>query len=100
MITIAHPANYICQLEAKGYAKCLMAYSEHSGEDIECIGFNPNSGYTYIALENTISICSCMGGDVEYLVTDFDSGEEEFFQSYDDAMRKLDEICEKQNKKD
>lgn len=80
----------ICTLEAIGLSKCLAAYAEFTpNEYIMEIGFNPNSGYTYIALEHfCISICSMMGRDVEYLVTDFDNGEEYFFDSYEDAVEK------------
>jgi hypothetical protein len=51
------------------------------------IGFNPNSGYTYIALENGISICSRMGRDVEYLVTNMENGEETSFDDYYEAVQ-------------
>ena len=49
------------------------------------VGFNSRSGYVYIALENGISICSMLGRDVEYLVTDFETGEEFFFDEYSEA---------------
>ena len=38
------------------------------GEEIMQCGFNKQSGYVYIALENGISIASCFGQDVEYIV--------------------------------
>lgn len=78
--------------EAQGISKCFEAYSEYAaGEEIMEVGFNPNSGYTYIALEFcAITICSMMGGDVEYLVTDFETGEEFFFNEYDEALDHLD----------
>lgn len=80
---------YICTIEAMGLSKCFAAYSTFAAtEDIMSIGFNPNSGYTYIALENGISICSNMGNDIEYLVTDFQDGEEFFFDSYEEAETK------------
>jgi hypothetical protein len=49
------------------------------------VGFNSNSGYVYISLENGISICSMLGRGVEYLVTNFEDGEETFFESYGEA---------------
>ncbi|QDP64681.1 MAG: hypothetical protein Unbinned4585contig1001_45 [Prokaryotic dsDNA virus sp.] len=52
-------------------------------------GFNTNSGYVYIALENGISICSCFGQSVDYLVTDYETGEEEFFDTYEEAEEQL-----------
>ena len=78
--------GYVCAREAHGLSLCFAAYSNHSaGEDIQEIGFNANTGYVYIALENGISICSCMGQSVEYLVYNFDNGEEYFFETYHEA---------------
>ena len=86
--------SYICACEASGLAKCFEAYAENcAGESIFEIGFNPNSGYTYIALEeNCISICSHMGDRVSYLVTDFDNGNETFYDNYTLAMQAISEI--------
>lgn len=70
--------------EAMGLSKVWKAYADEcSREDIMQVGFNENSGYVYIALENGVTIGSCMGQDVEYIV----SGEEEemFFESYNEA---------------
>ena len=77
----------IAHSEAVGLSNVFKAYAyECNRESIESIGFNPNSGYVYIALENGISICSCMGEEPEFLVTDFNSGDEKFFDSYDEAL--------------
>jgi hypothetical protein len=76
----------IAPCEAMGLSKCFEAYASINEEIMEGgIGFNANSGYTYIALENGISICSMMGGECEYLVTDFNYGEEHFFDTYQEA---------------
>lgn len=89
--------NCIAQLEAYGLSKVFNAYSKFAYyEAIFQIGFNPNSGYVYIALENGISICSCMGQDVEYLVTNMDTGEEFFFDSIEEAENKLNNIDEEE----
>ena len=73
--------------EAEGLGKCFSAYAKNcSGEDVMMVGFNPNSGYTYITLENGISICSMLANDVEYQVTNFDDGGETFFDNYDEAV--------------
>lgn len=53
------------------------------------VGFNENSGYVYIALENGISICSMLGREVEYLITNFEDGEETFFDEYEIALNNL-----------
>jgi hypothetical protein len=73
----------IAFLEAKGLAVVFEAYAyDCAGEEITEVGFNPNSGYVYIALENGISIASFMGQRVQFLVTDFENGEEFFFDNY------------------
>lgn len=76
-------------LELQGLHKCLEAYKNNCvNMHISQIGFNPNSGYVYIGIEdNGISICSMLGRDVEYLVTDFETGEEEFFDQYEQAEK-------------
>jgi hypothetical protein len=74
--------------EAMGISKVFAAYAEHCViEDImySGVGFNPNSGYVYIALENGVTICSMLGREVEYLVTNFDTGNEYFFDTYNEA---------------
>ena len=84
-----HGFKYDCisACEAIGLAKCFEAYgNECPSEVIMEAGFNENSGYVYIALENGISIASCMGQRVEYIVTDFDTGEELFFDNYTMAI--------------
>jgi len=70
----------IACLEATGFSKVFGAYADHcAGEDIMDIGFNENSGYVFIALENGITISSCMGQPVEYIVH---NGEEEVFHKH------------------
>jgi len=79
-------SHSLCYSEALGMSKVFEAYAS-IGEEImeDGIGFNPHSGYVYIALENGISICSMLGRDVEYLVTNFNDGEEHFFNTYEEA---------------
>jgi len=52
-------------------------------------GFNTNSGYVYIALENGITLASCFGQSVDYIVSDFETGEEYFYDTYKEADDKL-----------
>jgi hypothetical protein len=79
-------ANGIAYCEAEGLSKVFSAYAnECPGEYIKGAGFNPNSGYVYIALENGISICSMLGRCVEYIVTNLENGEESFFYEYSEA---------------
>jgi len=71
-------------LEAKSLSLCWEAYAESAArEDIMEIGFNDQSGYVYIALENGITICSKFGQEVEYLTVNYDTGEEQFWSEYD-----------------
>ena len=87
-ITISGIDGSIAYCEAKGFSKVFMAYANQcSREDIMEIGFNPNSGYVYIALEDGISICSNMGQQVEFLVTNFRNGEETFYDTYEEALK-------------
>jgi len=75
--------------EALGISKVFAAYAEHCVKEeimYNGLGFNPNSGYVYIALENGVTICSMLGREVEYLVTNFENGEEYFFDTYDEAL--------------
>ena len=89
-ITINGIDGSISHCEAKGFGKIFMAYAnECPNEEIMAIGFNPHSGYVYIALENGVSICSCMGHQVDYLVTDAYNGNEEFFDTYKEAIENL-----------
>ena len=86
--TILAPSIAYC--EAKGLSLCFEAYANNcSGELINEIGFNADSGYVYIYLENGVSICSCMGQSVEYLTTNFSNGEEFFHDSYEVAIDNL-----------
>ena len=74
-------------LESVGLSKVFAAYAENAaGEDINSIGFNENSGYVYIFLENGVSICSCLGQTVEYLTVNSWTDEEQFFNTYDEAI--------------
>lgn len=83
----------LAHLEAKGMSKVWMAYADNcAGEDIMEVGFNPQSGYVYIALENGVSIGSNLGGDVEYIVTDFNNGDEFFFEDYATALKQMEVI--------
>lgn len=82
--------NSLSYCEAKGMGKVWMAYADNcASEDIMEVGFNLNSGYMYIALENGVCIASMLGGDVEYIVTDFNSGDEFFFDEYETALKQM-----------
>ena len=86
-IEITGIGNSISYCEAKGLGLIFQAYANQcANEEIMGVGFNANSGYVYIALENGISICSCMGHQVDFLVTNFYNGEETFYDTYQEAL--------------
>lgn len=87
--------SHISYCEATGLSKCFKAYADYfANEYIFEVGFNENSGYTYIALEEkNITICSMLGNDVVYLITDFDNGQEYFFSNYKEAELYLEKMA-------
>jgi hypothetical protein len=93
-LTINGLNENIAYCEAIGLSKCFEAYAnEFEGATIFEIGFNPNSGYVYIALEcSQVTFCSMLGRAVEYLVTDFDNGEELFFDTLQEAENHLETL--------
>jgi hypothetical protein len=71
----------------------LEAYENNcKTEKIEYCGFNDMSGYVYLSLENGISVVSCFARDAEYLVEDSEYQKEYFFDSYQEAQQKLNEL--------
>ena len=77
----------VAYLEAKGKSLVWMAYANYfAGEEIMEEGFNPNSGYVYLALGNGTTIASAFGQDVEYIVYDFETDEEMMFDCYDELV--------------
>jgi len=94
-IEITGISNSIAYCEAKGLGMIFQAYAnECPNEDILGVGFNPHSGYVYIALENGISICSNLGRQVEFLVTDSNDGEETFYDTYEEAQKHDESMAE------
>ena len=78
-------SNYFAYLESIGKSKVWMAYAENFAcEEIMEEGFNANSGYVYLALENGVTIGSLVGGDVEYIVYDNETDEEKFFETIEE----------------
>ena len=82
--------NSFAYLEAKGKSKVWMAYAEHfASEEILEEGFNPNSGYVYIALENGVTIASSFGQDVDFIIYDEEEGQEMFLYSIEELNEYL-----------
>jgi len=88
--------NQMGSSDIESMHKVIEAYRniDAKNEQIFETGFNTSSGYVYIALENGISIASNFGQDVEYIVTDMDTGEEFFIDSYIEAEKKQNELVD------
>jgi hypothetical protein len=66
------------------------AYANYfAGEEIMEEGFNMNTGYVYIALENGITIASCFAQEVDFIVWDNDTDEEIILESYEELVDHL-----------
>jgi hypothetical protein len=71
---------------------CLTAYRENAfKEEVEDMGFNVNSGYVYLYLTNGICIASCFGQDVTYIRSNFETGEEDFYDEYYNCLHEIKE---------
>lgn len=85
--------NFLNKLGSSDFESWILvqqAYRDNCfGEEIMETGFNTSSGYVYIALENGVQIASCFGQSVDYIVYDFETGEEHFFDEYDEAITHL-----------
>jgi hypothetical protein len=80
--------NSMAYLDAKSKSIVWAAYAEHfAGEEIQEEGFNINSGYVYIALENGVTIASAFGKKVEYIVYDEENEKEDFLNTPMQAYR-------------
>lgn len=65
-----------------GLGKCLCAVGSlppEFSDKPEYVGYNILSGYSYVTLENGLSILSFMGSDVEYMA--YLEDEEVFFET-------------------
>ena len=90
-----HNYENMGSLDKKSLELVWKAYNDtRLNEDIFEIGFNINSGYVYIALENGISIASCFGQSVDFIVTDSYNGDEFFCDTYEEAETKLEKLNE------
>ena len=79
--------NSLGQLDMASYINVCIDYMKYAPrEEIMEVGFNTNSGYVYIALENGITIASAFNQEVEYIITNFETGEEHFCETYDAAL--------------
>jgi hypothetical protein len=85
-------SNVLNELKGSDFESWLLVQHVYRNcairEEVICAGMNLNTGYVYIALENGVTIASCFGQGVDFIVTDFEDGEEFFFDSYEEALEK------------
>lgn len=82
--------NSFAYLDAKSKAIIWNAYAENfSCEEILEEGFNQNSGYVYIALENGVTIASAFAQPVEFIIYNHETGEETFIESIEELNQVL-----------
>lgn len=80
----------VAYLEAKSKAIIWNAYADFfASQEIMQEGFNVNTGYVYLALEFGVTIASAFGQPVEYIVFDFEEGQEIFFDSIEELNKYL-----------
>jgi len=84
--------NTLGSSDMKSLELCLEAYRLNAfREEIEEMGFNTSTGYIWIYLTNGVTIASCFGNDVEYIATNFDTGEEVFYREYYNCLNNISE---------
>ena len=82
--------EFINDLGTSDYESWMLVQKAHlknayNEEIMEC-GFNKQTGYVYIALENGIQIASCFGQGVEYIKYNYKTDEELFYEEYTEAL--------------
>ena len=82
--------EFIKDLGTSDYESWILVQKAHlknayNEEIMEC-GFNKQTGYVYIALENGIQIASCFGQDVEYIKYNYKTDQELFYEEYTEAL--------------
>jgi hypothetical protein len=76
--------------DAMSKANVWERYANHfGGEEIMEEGFNINTGYVYLALDNGVTIASCFGQPAEFFVYDEETEEEISFLFYEDLQNYL-----------
>ena len=89
-IKVEFPIDKMGSSDIESIDIVIKAYKRFAdGEDIEFSGFNDRSGYVYISLSNGIQIISNFGQEVEFLITDYETEEEIFCDTYGQAENKL-----------
>jgi molybdopterin/thiamine biosynthesis adenylyltransferase len=85
---IANFLNNLGSSDLQSFINILEAYSDNCFRcNIIDFGFNMSSGNVYIVLDNDITITSCFGQSVDYVVTDPDDDTDVIeFSNYQDCV--------------
>lgn len=79
--------NSLGQLDMASYINICIDFIKYAPrEEIMEVGYNSSSGYVYIALENGVTIASAFNQEVEYIITNWETGEEHFCETYESAL--------------
>ena len=86
--------NSLGSLDRGSFIKCLTAFDQQQDLNLQQleivdVGFNPNSGYVFIALEPGVTIISSVNQEVEYLGAD-----DTPFETYSEALASFEEDVE------
>ena len=97
MMTYNLPLKQMGFVELESLQLVLQEYraipaSYDSLLDENAVGYNSNSGYTYIALECGVTIGCNDGQTVEFIATDFETGEEYIADDFSTALDWLNEL--------
>ena len=83
--------------DAKSKSIVWNAYAENfAGEEIMEEGFNPNTGYVYISLENGVTIASSFGQSVDFFIYDNETDQELEFNSIEEFQEHNNKAIENQ----
>jgi hypothetical protein len=92
MDSIAIFINSLKCSDLQSFGKVIEAYLDlYNRPDIEDVGFNTSSGYVYFYLENGITIASCFGQSVVFIV-DHGFNNDLEFDTYFDALEFLNNL--------
>ena len=85
MDKLANFINGLKTLDLQSFSKVVEAYLDlYNRPDVEDVGFNTSSGYIYFYLENGITIASCLGQNVIFVV-DHGFNDDLEFETYFEA---------------
>jgi hypothetical protein len=92
MDSVATFINGLKCSDLQSFGKVIEAYLDlYNRPDIEDVGFNTSSGYVYFYLQNNITIASCFGQSVVFIV-DHGFNDDLEFETYFEALEYLNNL--------